>query len=434
MVTSIFSFIKSLLKRKAKKDHAAIPENVKIQRKDHCISKVNISENALKVLNRLVSSHHQAYLVGGSVRDLLLKKTPKDFDVVTSAHPQQVRKLFKNSRIIGRRFKLVHVLFYRDMIEVATFRKEEDQNVVASSANAHGIVTNDNCYGTLEEDVWRRDLTINALYYDHNDSCIIDYVGGTQDIKNKIIRMIGNPSKRYEEDPVRMLRVIRFAAKLDFAIEEQTLAAIKEKNKQLALASSSRLFDEMVKLYHCGNALKAHSLLCEHHLFPHVFPQTAELIKHCNKTNTLIQHTLENTDSRIKAKKPVTPAFFFASLLWFPLMRETEQLRKEGLPFLPALEKAMNIVLANQHKYIKIPKRFSQIIREIWLLQYKLPRRFGIRAFKTLEHPRFRAAYDFLLLRALAEDEDPALAEWWTTFQEVDEQERKQMIRRLKKR
>ncbi len=437
---TIFSFIKKLIKRKKtrvqdKKTNDLIPDSAVISRKDHNISKVNISDNALKVLNRLVSQDQKAYLVGGSVRDLSLGQTPKDFDVVTNAHPNIVRKLFKNSRIIGRRFKLVHVLFYRDVIELATFRTAAPpQDSENHKTNQNGMVIADNCYGTIQDDVWRRDLSINALYYDHKNSTIIDFVGGVKDLDNKLIRIIGDPLLRYEEDPVRMLRVIRFAAKLNFTIEDKTRQAITKKAHLLAGVSNSRLFDEVTKLFHSGNSIETLKLLREEDLFKYLFPFTEPLLKSDPKVQQLIKYTLESTDSRIQAKKPVTPAFFYAVFLWPALLQETTLQQEKGLPLLTALEKAMNVILSKQIKHISIPKRFTQAMREMWLLQLRLPKRFGTRAYKTLEHPRFRAAYDFLLLRTLAGEESPELADWWTTFQEINDTDRKKMIDQLQKK
>lgn len=439
MVKTIFSFIKKLIKRKktrvqTKKVYDQIPDSAIVKRKDHSVSKVNISDNALKVLNRLASQNQKAYLVGGSVRDLSLGQTPKDFDVVTNAHPNQIRKLFKNSRIIGRRFKLVHVLFYRDVIELATFRSPAPpQDSINHKTNQNGMVIADNCYGTIQDDVWRRDLSINALYYDHKDSTIIDFVGGVKDLNNKLIRIIGDPLLRYEEDPVRMLRVIRFAAKLNFSIETKTREAIVQKAHLLAGVSNSRLFDEVTKLFHSGNSIKTLALLREEDLFKYLFPFTAPLLENDSKVEQLINFTLESTDSRIKAKKPVTPAFFYAVFLWPTLLEETNLLQEKGLPLLVALEKAMNATLSKQSKHISIPKRFTQAMREMWLLQLRLPKRLGTRAYKTLEHPRFRAAYDFLLLRTLAGEESSELGDWWTTFQETNDQDRKEMIDKLQR-
>lgn len=365
------------------------------------------------------------------MRDLSLGQAPKDFDVVTEAQPAKVRSLFKNSRIIGRRFKLVHVLFYRDIIEVATFRKAADHLPEGHKTNQHGMVVSDNHYGSLQDDVWRRDLSINALYYDHKNSTIIDYVGGFQDLQNKIIRIIGNPETRYEEDPVRMLRVVRFASKLNFGIEKNTHLAIQKKAHLLANVSNSRLFDEATKLFHCGNGVKTLELLRKEQLFQYLFPFTDQLLQDNPQVQQLIEYTLENTDARIKQQRPVTPAFFYAVFLWPVLQQEADAQMAKGIPPLPAIEKAMGIVLSKQSKHISIPKRFTQAMREMWILQFRLPKRFGTRAYKILEHPRFRAAYDFLLLRVLIGEEDESLANWWTEFQEADEPTRRQMIKKL---
>lgn len=411
--------------RKSKQPLNRIDTRHIISRNNHSVSKTDISPNALKVLNRLSSSGHEAYLVGGSVRDLLLHKSPKDFDVATGATPNQVKQLFRNARIIGRRFKLVHILYYREIIEVATFRGADKTE---TQVNHHGMVTQDNVYGTLEEDAWRRDFTVNSLYYNIADSTIIDFTGGVKDIQERQIRIIGHPQTRYQEDPVRMLRAIRFSAKLHFDIASETATGIHQLNHLIAQVSSSRLFEEMLKLYHCGEAETAHRLLEKYGLYQHLFPQLTKLLDSSYPINALTVFALENTDSRIRENKPVTPAFIYAILLWFPMVSRAEQLRQDGVDPLPALEQAMSLVIAEQNKVITIPKRHSQIIREIWLLQYRFARRTGNRAQHLLMHPRFRAAYDFLALRAFAGDESMALVEWWTTYQDADEATQAKMV------
>lgn len=394
------------------------------------LSKTDISHNAVKVLNRLVSAGFPAYLVGGSVRDLLLHKAPKDFDVATQATPNEIKKLFRNARIIGRRFKLVHILFHREIIEVATFRGHGrvDTN---QQTNDRGLLVRDNAYGSLEEDAWRRDFTINSLYYSLEDSSIIDFTGGVKDVQDKLIRVIGDPTTRYTEDPVRMLRAIRFSAKLHFQLAPETASPLLSVNSLITLVSNSRLFDEITKLYQCGCAQEVQNLLIKYKLFHHLFPQTASLLDGEYPVSELIQIALENTDTRIQDDKPVTPAFLFAVLLWFPLIELSKNLQESGLYPLPAMEKAMSTVLAEQNKIILIPKRYTQVIREIWLLQYRFAKRSGIRAFNLIQHPRFRAAYDFMALRALSRDESMELAQWWTTFQEVDLKEQEQMVASL---
>ena len=421
----IINLIKKLL-RKSRHKKSSVDSKHVITRNHHHVSKTDISPNALTVLNRLNSAGFQAYLVGGSVRDLLLRHVPKDFDVATNATPNQIRSLFRNARIIGRRFKLAHILYHREIIEVATFRGQDtlDAN---QQTNDRGMLIRDNAYGTLEEDAWRRDFTINSLYYGITDNAIIDITGGVNDVHLKIVRMIGDPTVRYQEDPVRMLRAIRFCAKLHFEMAEETAKPISELNTLITHISGSRLFDEMTKLYQCGEAESVQRLLVQHGLFPLLFPQTAVLMDSHYPVNALLTIALENTDTRIRENKPVTPAFLFAIILWFPLLARTEQLKEEGMDPLPALDKAMSLVITEQNKLVTIPKRFTQVMREIWLMQYRFPKRSGHRAYTLVEDPRFRAAYDFLALRALAGDESMELAQWWTTFQEVDETVQAQM-------
>lgn len=429
-VNPIINLIKKLLRtKKVKPTELADPVHT-ITRNQHKVSKTDISVNALKVLNRLNSAGFEAYLVGGGVRDLLLHKAPKDFDVATSATPSQIRSLFKNARIIGRRFKLAHILFHREIIEVATFRGHE-ATPVEQVRNDRGMLVRDNVYGLLEEDAWRRDFTINSLYYNVMDSTIIDYTGGFKDISEKLIRVIGEPRVRYQEDPVRMLRALRFSAKLDFDLAPDTAAPLTELNSLITHVSGSRLFDEMTKLYQCGNAEAVQRLMLSFGLFGQLFPQTNKLLKSHYPTNALIGIALENTDIRVKNAKPINPAFLYAVLLWFPLLEKSEQLQQDGVDPLPALEQAMSHVISTQNQIVTIPKRFTQVMREIWIMQYRLSKRTGKRAFHILSHPRFRAAYDFLALRALAGDESMELADWWTSFQEADEAVQNEMVAAL---
>jgi poly(A) polymerase len=393
----------------------------------HSISKTDISNNAIKVLNRLISAGFQAYLVGGSVRDLLVHKSPKDFDVATNATPNEIRNLFRNGRIIGRRFKLVHILFHRDIIEVATFRGH-DAIDSSQQTNETGMLVRDNVYGSLDEDAWRRDFTINSLYYNISDSTIIDFTGGVNDVHHQLIRIIGDPVTRYQEDPVRMLRAIRFSAKLNFKLAPETEAPFPQISQLITHVSNSRLFDEITKLYQCGAAETVQKLLDQYGLFQYLFPQTFVLKNSIYPVYPLLGIALENTDTRIRDNKPVTPAFLFAVLLWFPMIERSKHLQDSGMDPLPAIEKAMSLIIAEQNKIISIPKRYTQVVREIWLLQYRFSKRYGKRAFNLLQHPRFRAAFDFMALRALAGDESIELAQWWTNFQEVSEEEQAQMV------
>lgn len=426
---AIIKFIKKLLKRN-RAHKPSVDLTYVIPRTKHTISKTDISINALKVINRLNSNGFQAYLVGGSVRDLLLHKAPKDFDIATNATPNEIRNLFRNGRIIGRRFKLVHILFHREIIEVATFRGHDAVDS-SQQTNERGMLIRDNVYGSLDEDAWRRDFTINSLYYNVDDSSIIDFTAGVKDVEQKLIRLIGDPVTRYQEDPVRMLRAVRFSAKLHFDLAPETEAPFPQISYLITHVSNSRLFDEMTKLYQCGEAETVQKLLIKYGLFHHLCPQTAALLESTYPVNTLLGIALENTDTRIRDNKPVTPAFIFAVLLWFPMLEQAKALQKAGLDPLPALEKAMSLVIAEQNKIISVPKRFTQVIREIWLLQYRFSKRQGGRAYNLLQHPRFRAAYDFMALRALAGDESMELAQWWASFQEVEDKEREQMIEAL---
>lgn len=295
------------------------------------------------------------------------------------------------------------------------------------------MLIRDNVYGTLEEDSWRRDFTLNSLYYDPESSEIIDYTGGFEDVKKRVIRIIGKPNARYQEDPVRMLRAIRFSAKLGFSIEDKTVAPFKKLSSTISHVSSSRLFDEITKLYQCGNAVSVQQQMIEYDLFEHLFPQTQQLLSSQYPCHAFIGIALENTDNRIKEGKPVTPAFLYAVFLWFVLQDTAEKLKSEGMDPLPAIEKAMSIVIARQNRITAVPKRFTQVIREIWILQYRLQKRYGSRAFNTLKHPRFRAAYDFLALRALCGDESMELADWWTNFQDADTAKQNEMVTALTK-
>lgn len=422
----LIKFIKKLLHTPSSR-HAP-SEAFCIPRPNHHVSKTEISPYALQVINQLNHHGHQAYLVGGSVRDLLLRKVPKDFDVATSATPQQIRKLFRNARIIGRRFKLVHISFQREIIEVSTFRSNQPD--AQMETNEAGMVIRDNVYGTLEQDAWRRDFTINSLYYNAQNGSIVDYTGGFADIQSKTIRMIGDPALRYQEDPVRILRAIRFSAKLHFDIHPDTASPIYSLANLIEQVSNARLYDEVVKLWQCHEATRVFAMLKAYRIFDRLFPATAILMEQIPEIEKFIAIALENTDLRLKEQKPTTPAFIFAVILWFPMRVLAKELQdKEELHPLAALEQAMGILLTKQCQIISIPKRFTQIIREIWLLQYRFSKRLGTKPLILLEHARFRASFDFLALRALVGDESLELANWWTLFQDADEATKDSMLK-----
>lgn len=401
-----------------------------VPRSEHCISRQDISDSALKVLGRLHKAGFAAYLVGGGVRDLLLGLHPKDFDVATDATPEQVRGLFRNCRLIGRRFRLAHIHFGRDIVEVATFRGHHtavQDETLASTRD--GMIVRDNVFGTLAEDAWRRDFSVNALYYNIADFSVVDYTGGLEDLKQRRLRMIGDPHVRCQEDPVRILRAIRFAAKLQFDLEPELVSAIAEQRERLLAVSPARLYDEVLKLFMSGYATQVLPLLRHYDIFELMFAATElSLKKGLPYFESLLTQACANTDSRVHENKPVTPAFLFACLLWGPVQERTAALLQSGMSPIQALQEAGHEILIEQSQHIALPKRFRLPIREIWSGQERLTQRRGRRAFAMLESKRFRAIYDFLLLRCEAGDSDlQALCDWWTTFQSVSVEEQKTM-------
>jgi poly(A) polymerase len=398
-----------------------------IPRSEHPISRANISPNALKVLYRLKDAGYQAHLVGGGVRDLLLGREPKDFDIATDAHPDEVRKLFRNCRLIGRRFRLAHVMFGREIIEVATFRalQEPGKNHAERHVDEEGRIVRDNVYGSIEDDAFRRDFTVNALYYNIADFSIIDYAGGVADVQAGVLRLIGDPDTRYREDPVRMLRAVRFATKLGFRIEPGTEQPIKTLAFLLGDIPPARLFDEMLKLFMGGSALANFETLRHYDLFGRLFPLTEQSLTHEEHhfPLTLISHGMANTDARIEQGKPVTPAFLFAVFLWQPVRERAAQLEADGQHPAQAMQHAGAQIIAEQAAVMATPRRFSLPMREIWMLQLRLENKGGRRSQRVLSHPRFRAAYDFLLLRAAAGEVPEELGAWWTEFQQDNPQQ-----------
>ena len=405
-----------------------------ISRSEHCISRAEINENALKVLYRLKDMGFKAYLVGGGVRDLLLGREPKDFDVVTDARPEQIRKVFRNCRLIGRRFRLAHVYFKRDVVEVATFRAllEHDATTDEDAEVQDGRIIRDNVYGTIEEDALRRDFTVNSLYYDIRNFSVLDYTGAIQDLHTGTLRFIGDPETRYREDPVRMLRAVRFAAKLGFRIHPDTETPMFTLGHLLHDVPPARLFDEVLKLFHGGCALQTFELLRHYGLFAWLFPATEQALAHEEQgfPLTFVAKALENTDKRINSGKPVTPAFLFAVMLWEPVRLLAQRLREQGMSELPAIQAAGHEVVTDHVKYTAVPRRFSVGVREIWQLQRQFRFRSGKKPLHFLSNPRFRAAYDFLCLRASAGEDLNEACEWWTRFQEVGSAEQRKMIHR----
>ena len=415
-------------------DASGHPLPVIVPRAAHPISRANISPSALRVLYRLREGGFQAFLVGGAVRDLLLGLSPKDFDIATDAHPEQVRKLFRNCRLIGRRFHLAHVRFGPEIIEVATFRAahtevDEDNSVDEVGhrvLDEHGRILRDNLYGTIEEDVWRRDFTANALYYNIEDYSIWDFVGGVPDANARVLRMIGDPETRYREDPVRMLRAARFAAKLGFTLHPDTEAPVHKLAYLLDGVPPARLFDETMKLLLAGSAAASCNLLARLGLLSHLMPDLVRAVNEAPESAgaRLVQLGLAGTDERVRADKSVTPTFLFAVLLWPAILREAG-VPSGPLPEDPAvLGTACDTIISRQLRRIAIPKRFTMPMHDIIMMQPRFERRSGRRALRFLEHPRFRAAYDFLLLRAESGEIDPELAAWWTRLQQLSPEER----------
>ena len=408
-------------------------QRVVIPRAEHPVTRDEISPNALKVLYRLNSAGYQAFLVGGCVRDIMLGQHPKDFDVVTDATPEQVKEQFRNCRLIGRRFRLAHIVFGKEIIEVATFRGHHANTSTTSAEGKQtedGQLTRDNVFGTIDEDAQRRDFTINAMYYNIADYSVSDFANGVTAIEKREIELIGDPETRYREDPVRMLRAVRFAAKLDMHITPRTGDPIEPLSGLLANIPPARLFEEYLKLFLSGKALRTFELLNDYHIFSPLFPALDKVIQNKDSREyQLIRQMLINTDNRINNEMRVTPAFLLAAFLWYPLEERYQKLMTEsGLQPHDAYNIAMSDVLAAQTKRIMIPKRFTIAMREIWQLQWRLPKRFGRRAQSLFNHPRFRAAYDFMLLRGEIEGgEALEVSQWWTEYQKTDNEGRRKM-------
>ncbi len=413
-----------------------------VSRGEHSISRSRISPNALRVLYRLKEGGYQAFLVGGAVRDLLLGLRPKDFDIATNAHPEQVKQLFRNCRLIGRRFHLAHVRFGMEIIEVATFRAShtpiDDDNSVDEVGHrvldSSGRILRDNLYGTIEEDVWRRDFTANALYYNIADFSVWDYVGGVVDARDRVLRLIGDPTTRYREDPVRMLRAVRFAAKLNFTLHPDTAAPVPELARMLDSVPPARLFDEVNKIFLAGSGARALELLIEYGLLEPLFPSLAQALEQHESSSAgsssagrLLRLGLQSTDQRVQDDKPVTPVFLFAVLFWPAIYRAVTQ-RGESLDDVQALQAACDQVVFKQIARVAIPRRFTAPLRELIGLQARFGKREGRRALRLPTHPRFRAAYDFMLLRAAAGEIEQEVADWWTQLQTVSPEEQLALV------
>ena len=391
-------------------------------RDKHGIARSSISHGALKVCEILRAHNHSAYIVGGAVRDLLLGVVPKDFDVATDAHPEEIHRLFRRSHLIGRRFKLVHVLFGQETVEVSTFRAGE-----GGEADEHGRLLRDNVYGTRVQDAARRDFTANALYYDPHDETVLDYHGGFADVRKKTMRIIGDASLRFREDPVRMLRAVRFAAKLGFSIDTKTRAPIRELADLIENVPAARLFEEMLKLLLSGHSAACLAKLRKEGLHHGLLP-LLDVIVEQPQGERFLRLALDQTDTRILTGKSVSPAFLFAALLWHEVLAAWKINERKDLRSIPALYLAMDQVLDAQTDKLSIPRRLTTTMKEIWSLQPRLEQRSGKRALVLLTHPRFRAGYDFMLLRAESGEAPMELANWWTRFQDAEMEERNAML------
>ncbi|MEW9808937.1 MAG: polynucleotide adenylyltransferase PcnB [Candidatus Symbiodolus clandestinus] len=390
----------------------------------HPIAEKQLSSNALKVLYRLHRAGYQAYLVGGSVRDLLLGQYPKDFDIATNATPEQVKQLFNNCRLVGKRFRLAHILFGRELIEVSTFRAAHPAvKSHHAQQDKQGRLLRDNVYGTIEEDAQRRDFTINSLYYNITDRTVLDYTGGLADLRQGVIRLIGDAENRYREDPVRILRAIRFSAKLNMPLSSNTAEPIQRLGALLLEIPEARLFDESLKLLQSGCGYATYQLLENYQLSPLLFPAIAQALKgpYADLLNQMVPYALQSCDHRLATGKSINPAFLFAALLWYPLLTRVEQQTdpKTTKEYYATVMHTTSQLLAEQCQILAIPRRFTLTIREIWQLQLRLRRCQMARAQKLLLHPKFRAAYDLLALRAKCEGEELlSLAAWWQEFQQ----------------
>lgn len=432
--------------RTQRKQRAKVDPKI-IGRKAHIVSRKAISPNALKVLQRLHKAGFQSYLVGGGVRDILAGVLPKDFDIATDAKPEQIKKLFRNSMIIGRRFRIVHVRFGPEIIEVTTFRGDGSDFSATKRTHRSGMLLRDNTYGSLQTDVWRRDFTLNALYYNIADFSVVDYCGGVDDIKRKRVAMIGDPAERLIEDPVRILRAIRLAAKLDFTLEPVLEAVIPQHIHRLKEVPPERLYIELIKVFYGGSGLASLPLMRKFGVFDLLFPQVAACLGEASDDvpTGLIMQALYSADKRYAEGASLSSAFLFAVLLWEPLQRQLkERLPKrteakddkkrapKGPSFGTVFDEVCNTLMQEQLKTVAIPRRVQELIVSIWAQQYRLrQRKSGQHVQHTLQHPRFRAAFDLLMLRAKAGEPVWQLAMWWDKLQSSDREGQRRMLARL---
>ena len=418
--------IRKLISRvfRGKKSTASHHEPAVIPVSTHCITRDRISSGSRRVCETLQEHGHKAYVVGGAVRDLLIGAEPKDFDIATDATPEEVRRYFRRARIIGRRFQIVHVMIGQETLEVTTFRGLLDEK---TKTDEHGRVLHDNVFGSHAEDAARRDFTANALYYDPTTEAVIDYHHGVGDLKQKTLRMIGEPRARYREDPVRMLRAVRLAAKLGLKIDPAARTPIREMASLLENVPPARLFDEMLKLLTSGYAVNCITQLRDEGLHHGLLP-LLDVILEQPMGEKFVMLALANTDNRVRKGKGTSPGFLFATLLWHEVLAHWEKLKAKGESKIPALYQAMDNVLDVQGEKLAITRRIAGDIKDIWALQPRFEQRAGKRPYGLLEQPRFRAGYDFLLLRAESGEVEMELGDWWTRFQNADGDKRAEML------
>ncbi|MCB5191390.1 polynucleotide adenylyltransferase PcnB [Methylobacillus arboreus] len=428
MIKKLLQRVFTSSKKPAPSNKAASPgKTARISAKVHGIDRKLISNAAIKTTEGLQKAGFEAFIVGGAVRDLLLKQRPKDFDVATNATPEQVNRIFRRSRIIGRRFRLVHVMFGDETIEVSTFRGSHLNETGDSKVADSGRILRDNVFGNQEEDAVRRDFTANALYYDPASEEVLDFHHGVADLQAGVLRMIGDPLTRYREDPVRMLRAVRLSAKLGLKIAPDTEKPISELADLLHDVPPSRLFDEMLKLFLSGHALESASALRQHGLHHGLLP-LLDVVLEQPMGERFVKLALRNTDERVLADKPVSPGFLFATLLWHEVLLAWKKYEQQGNKPIPALHMAMDEVCDLQAEKMAIHKRFSATMREIWGLQPRFEIRAGRRPYSLLENPRYRAAYDFLLLRCESGELPAEIGQWWTEFANADGERRQAML------
>ncbi|MDQ9170018.1 polynucleotide adenylyltransferase PcnB [Oxalobacteraceae bacterium R-40] len=404
-------------------------EPVILRQKEHGIDLKLLSPNAVRVTQTLQDAGFKAFLVGGAVRDLLLGIKPKDFDIATNATPEQVKSLFRRAFIIGRRFQIVHVMFGQEQIEVTTFRGTSSEH---APKDEHGRVLRDNTFGEQHEDAIRRDFTVNAMYYDPATQTVWDYHKGIDDIRSKTLRMIGVPEARFREDPVRLLRIVRFAAKLNFTIDPATRAPIAVMAPLINNVPAARLFDEMLKLLMSGHALACLQQLRKEGLHHGLLP-LLDVVLEQPLGEKFVTLALTNTDNRIKQGKPVSPGFLFAALLWHQVLEKWNAYQAAGEYPIPALHMAADDVLDTQTENLAIQRRITSDMRDIWAMQPRFERRTGKSPYKLIEHPRMRAGYDFLLLRCESGELDAEIGDWWTEFIEADGPGRVELLARKSK-